>query len=90
VNLLKIFLSLIIWIDVICHENDRSYLDKNISLHLNKGRKVSGTLRGYDQFMNIVLDEATDETPSSTNTSRDNRIGMVVRFDITTTCFMLH
>eukprot|EP01038_Epipyxis_sp_PR26KG_P008154 gene8154-11036_t len=51
--------------------NLRSYLDKNISLHLNKGRKVSGTLRGYDQFMNIVLGDAVDEVTS-------NKIGMVV------------
>lgn len=54
----------------------RSYLDKTISLHLNKGRKVSGTLRGYDQFMNIVLDEAVDETNGVNG--KDNKIGMVV------------
>ena len=52
----------------------RSYLDKRISLHLNKGRKVVGTLRGYDQFMNIVLGDATEE--KSGNDSID--IGMVV------------
>lgn len=54
----------------------RSYLDKRISLHLNKGRKVVGTLRGYDQFMNIVLGDATEE--KSGNDSID--IGMVVSF----------
>ena len=32
-----------------------------------------GTLRGYDQFMNIVLDDAVEEATSA-------RIGMVVRF----------
>ena len=53
----------------------RSYLDKRISLHLNKGRKVVGTLRGYDQFMNIVLGDATEETSASESTD----IGMVVR-----------
>jgi small nuclear ribonucleoprotein G len=52
----------------------RSYLDKEISLHLNKGRKVSGTLRGYDQFMNIVLGDALEEV--STNETKP--IGMVV------------
>ena len=52
----------------------RSYLDKTISLHLNKGRKVSGTLRGYDQFMNIVLGDAIEETSGAAQ----NRIGMVV------------
>ena len=52
---------------------NRSYLDKKISLHLNKGRKVVGTLRGYDQFMNIVLGDATEESNGN-----DNNIGMVV------------
>jgi small nuclear ribonucleoprotein (snRNP)-like protein len=53
----------------------RSYLDKKISLHLNKGRKVSGTLRGYDQFMNIVLGDAVDD---ANTTAKDAHIGMVV------------
>ena len=40
----------------------RSYLDKQVLLSLNKNRKVTGTLRGYDQFMNIVLGDASEET----------------------------
>jgi small nuclear ribonucleoprotein G len=52
----------------------RLYLDKPVCVHLNKNRKVSGTLRGYDQFMNIVLDGASDTTTSSD----ENSIGMVV------------
>jgi small nuclear ribonucleoprotein G len=40
----------------------RSYLDQRVTLSLNKSRKVTGTLRGYDQFMNIVLGDAVDET----------------------------
>lgn len=50
-------------------------MDKTISLHLNKGRSVSGTLRGYDQFMNIVLSDAVEEVSSG----EGNNIGMVVR-----------
>jgi len=42
--------------------NLKSYLEKEVLIHLNKGRKVSGILRGFDQFMNVVLDEAADET----------------------------
>jgi small nuclear ribonucleoprotein G len=53
----------------------RSYLDKTVSLQLNKGRKVSGVLRGYDQFMNVVLDEAVEEVTNK----KSNDIGMVVR-----------
>ncbi len=41
---------------------------------MNKGRKVTGTLRGYDQFMNIVLGDAVEELSGSGS----NKIGMVV------------
>jgi small nuclear ribonucleoprotein G len=50
-------------------------LDRSISLHLNKNRKVSGVLRGYDQFMNIVLGDAVEEVKG---VATGNPIGMVV------------
>jgi hypothetical protein len=39
---------------------------------LNANRQVSGTLRGFDQFMNVVLDKAHDD-------KLDVDLGMVVR-----------
>jgi len=39
------------------------YLDKSLSIKLINNRSVSGILRGYDQFMNIVLEDANDTTP---------------------------
>ncbi len=56
----------------------RSYLDKTISLHLNKNRKVSGTLRGYDQYMNVVLSDSVDES-TNTKGSKAEDMGMIVR-----------
>lgn len=53
----------------------RAYLDRTISLSLNKNRKVVGTLRGYDQFMNIVLENAIDQSP---NSSGDDNVGTLV------------
>lgn len=38
---------------------------------LNANRQVTGVLRGFDQFMNIVLDNAVDE-------KNKTDIGMVV------------
>jgi small nuclear ribonucleoprotein G len=38
----------------------RKFMEKRLELKLNAGRLVTGTLRGYDQFMNIVLDQATE------------------------------
>ena len=32
-----------------------------LAVKLNANRHVSGVLRGFDQFMNIVLDNAVDE-----------------------------
>lgn len=69
----------------------RSYLDKQVLLSLNKNRKVTGTLRGYDQFMNIVLADASEETvgaggaaggSSSAGGNASTSIGMVVRFSL--------
>jgi small nuclear ribonucleoprotein (snRNP)-like protein len=37
-------------------------MDKKLFIHLQGGRKVSGTLRGYDLFLNLVLDDALEET----------------------------
>jgi len=52
----------------------KRYMDKTLSIKLNGNRKVSGVLRGFDQFMNITLDETVEEV----STTESNKIGMVV------------
>ncbi|ETN65074.1 probable small nuclear ribonucleoprotein G [Anopheles aquasalis] len=52
----------------------KKYMDKRLSLKLNGGRVVSGILRGFDPFMNVVLDESIEECKDGTR----NNIGMVV------------
>lgn len=49
-------------------------MDKRLSLKLNGGRVVSGILRGFDPFMNVVVDESIEECKDGTR----NNIGMVV------------
>ena len=49
-------------------------MDKKLFVHLQGGRKVSGTLRGYDLFLNLVIDEALEET----NPAQKHPIGTVV------------
>ncbi|KAG7668957.1 hypothetical protein Ndes2526B_g00673 [Nannochloris sp. 'desiccata'] len=39
----------------------KGFMDKKLSIKLNANRQVSGVLRGFDQFMNIVLDNTVDE-----------------------------
>ena len=36
--------------------------DKRLKLLLNGNRKLVGVLRGYDAFLNVVLEEATEVT----------------------------
>ncbi|CAG0885136.1 unnamed protein product [Cyprideis torosa] len=40
----------------------KKFMDKRMNVKLNAGRQISGILRGYDPFMNIVLDEAQEIT----------------------------
>ena len=35
--------------------------DKRLKISLNANRKVIGTLRGYDAFLNIVLEDVESE-----------------------------
>lgn len=49
-------------------------MDKKIFVHLQGGRKVSGTLRGFDIFLNLVIDDAFEETVPATK----QPIGQVV------------
>ena len=51
--------------------------DKKLILSLNGNRKVVGTLRGYDAFLNVVLENANhegDETNIGTIVIRGNSI----------------
>jgi len=49
-------------------------MEKRLFVQLNGNRKVIGVLRGYDVFMNIVLDEAFEEK----NGGEKVKLGMVV------------
>lgn len=53
----------------------KRYMDKRLSVKLSASRNVIGVLRGYDNFMNLVLAD-TVEVVSATER---NTIGTVVR-----------
>ncbi|CEP22621.1 Small nuclear ribonucleoprotein G Short=snRNP-G; Short=Sm protein G; Short=Sm-G; Short=SmG [Cyberlindnera jadinii] len=40
----------------------KKYMDKRVTVALNGSRKVTGNLRGYDIFLNIVLEDATEDS----------------------------
>lgn len=58
-------------------------MDKKLFVHLQGGRKVSGTLRGYDIFLNLVIDDAIEETTPA----QKHPIGTVVRVLMTASHF---
>ena len=60
-------------------------MDKKLFVHLQGGRKVSGVLRGYDLFLNLVLDDAMEETTPA----QKHPIGTVVRNSTRITCCLV-
>eukprot|EP00483_Globobulimina_turgida_P000347 UN00347 len=52
----------------------KKYMDQRMRVLLNGKREVTGVLRGFDQFMNLVLDD-TQEIVSKKD---KNDIGVVV------------
>ncbi|XP_063630363.1 probable small nuclear ribonucleoprotein G [Cydia splendana] len=52
----------------------KKFMDKKLSIKMNAGRAVTGVLRGFDPFMNLVLDESVEECKDG----QRNNIGMVV------------
>lgn len=38
----------------------KRYVDKKVVLQVNGSRKLAGVLRGYDIFLNVVLDDAVE------------------------------
>ena len=50
------------------------FMDKRLSIKLNGGRNIQGVLRGFDPFMNLVVDDSVEVL----KTSERKHIGMVV------------
>ena len=38
----------------------KKYMDKKVMLTINAKREIAGVLRGYDLFLNVVLDDAIE------------------------------
>ncbi|KAJ3154512.1 Sm-like protein lsm7 [Geranomyces michiganensis] len=57
-------------------------MDKKIHVKYNGGREVIGTLKGYDQLLNLVLDDTEEFLRDPENdlriTDRKRTLGLVV------------
>ena len=54
----------------------KKYVEKRILVKLNANRNVIGILRGFDQFMNLVLEDA--EEVGADDNAEKIKIGMIV------------
>lgn len=63
-------------------------MDKRLSIALQGGRKVSGVLRGFDIFLNLVVDDAVEEAgPNTQGVGAKTPLGQVVRMMLSFACY---
>ncbi|MCJ1457085.1 hypothetical protein MMC28_007451 [Mycoblastus sanguinarius] len=54
------------------------YMDKEITVKFNGGREVIGTLKGYDQLMNLVLDDVKELLRDDEGNESSRSLGLIV------------
>lgn len=70
----------------------KDFLNKRLRIGLNAKRCVEGTLQGYDQYMNLVLEDAIQVPAPGTGISpeqedkRGPKLGTIVRGSNTRIC----
>ncbi|KAM7201407.1 Like-Sm (LSM) domain containing protein [Naviculisporaceae sp. PSN 640] len=56
----------------------KKYMDQRINVKFNGGREVSGTLKGYDALMNLVLDDVKEAVRDDEGNESFRSLGLVV------------
>ncbi|GLI71893.1 U6 snRNP-associated protein Lsm7 [Penicillium ochrochloron] len=54
------------------------YMDKEVQVKFNGGREVTGTLKGFDQLMNLVLDDVKETMRDDAGNSTTRSLGLIV------------
>ncbi|PWW79829.1 U6 snRNA-associated Sm-like protein LSm7 [Tuber magnatum] len=54
------------------------FMDKAITVKFNGGREVVGILKGYDQLMNLVLDDVKENLRDEDGNETTRELGLVV------------
>ncbi|KAJ5359453.1 uncharacterized protein N7496_011866 [Penicillium cataractarum] len=54
------------------------YMDKEVQVKFNGGREVTGILKGYDQLMNLVLDDVKETMRDDAGNQTTRSLGLIV------------
>ncbi|KAA8651662.1 hypothetical protein EYZ11_003909 [Aspergillus tanneri] len=54
------------------------YMDKEVRVKFNGGREVTGLLKGYDQLMNLVLDDVKESMRDDEGNDNTRSLGLIV------------
>ncbi|KAL4787427.1 hypothetical protein BJX76DRAFT_318584 [Aspergillus varians] len=54
------------------------HMDKEVRVKFNGGREVIGTLKGYDQLMNLVLDDVKESMRDDEGNETTRPLGLIV------------
>ncbi|OJJ87593.1 putative small nuclear ribonucleoprotein (LSM7) [Aspergillus glaucus CBS 516.65] len=54
------------------------YMDKEVKVKFSGGREVTGTLKGYDQLMNLVLDDVKESMRDDEGNETTRALGLIV------------
>ncbi|PYH42344.1 putative small nuclear ribonucleoprotein (LSM7) [Aspergillus saccharolyticus JOP 1030-1] len=54
------------------------YMDKEVRVKFNGGREVTGVLKGYDQLMNLVLDDVKEGMRDDEGNETTRSLGLIV------------
>ena len=63
------------------YHHNLQHQDKRLKLSLNGNRKVVGQLRGYDAFLNVVLEDAVVESTNETIGTIVIRGNSIIQFE---------
>lgn len=53
-------------------------MDKEVCVKFNGGREITGTLKGYDQLMNLVLDDVKEVMRDDDGNESSRSLGLIV------------
>ncbi|KKY20857.1 putative small nuclear ribonucleoprotein [Phaeomoniella chlamydospora] len=54
------------------------YMDKEVRVKFNGGREITGILKGYDQLMNLVLDDVKEVMRDDEGNENTRSLGLIV------------